>query len=229
MKYVIVWFLGLLLGGGLGVAAVYYNPLLESEPPQPAADDWVLSYAVPSDGAVAFTHGSKILYPRQPSAIEELWEDTINHLGLGLFTLKGGEPAVAVAAASRVSVPSARSEFLTRGPLLTDYWLLTVPGEGSLFLEVDSSLWRFFKDTLLPVRYLGRPWRGPVTYEPTVGPRSDHNGRLYGASGRFRSRTGSVSEKYVLEDLTDSEARFRAELSMHLDPSDLAADESAQP
>ena len=105
--------------------------------------------------------------------------------------------------------------------------VLTIPGEGSLFLEVDSALWSFFKDTLLPVRYLGRPWQGPATYEPTIGPRSDHAGQLRGATGRFRQATGSVVEKYRLEDFGITHARVSAELSMHLDPA--AVTDSPQP
>lgn len=215
MRYLAVLLLGCVLGVGLGLVVLYYNPLLSSEAPLPEADDWMLDYALPGPGV--YTHGDKISYPRVPDDIAELWEDTIERIGVAALPLTGGEPPEARVAASRISVPSERTEFLTRGPLLTDYWLLTVPGEGSLLLEIDNELWPFFRDTLLPVRYLHRPWRGPSRYEPTRGPRADRAGRLSGASGRFRGATGSAIESYDLEDFGVGRAKFRAELSLHLD------------
>jgi hypothetical protein len=92
---------------------------------------------------------------------------------------------------------SAKTDLLLRGMLVNDYWLVTTPGEGTLFVQADSNAWPFVKETLLPVWYLDRPWQGPAEYWPTVGPGADHTGVALGVAGAFRGE-GRAVERYEL-------------------------------
>src|SRR5690606_1401844 len=58
MKLTTGFVLGLLLGAAGGVAALYYNPLTEPDPPPPGDTDWALTYRFPKGDAIAFTHGA---------------------------------------------------------------------------------------------------------------------------------------------------------------------------
>src|SRR5205085_1445572 len=77
-----------------------------------------------------------------------------------------------------------------------DYWLVTLPGEGTLFVRSDSNAWPFLKETLLPVWLFDRPWRGPAEYRPTVGPNAGNTGSVLGITGAFEGKAGSAVERY---------------------------------
>ncbi len=130
------------------------------------------------------------------------------------------------AIASRLLAVSPRTDFVLSGVRVNDYWLLTIPGEGTLFLRADTNVWPFLKETL-PVWYLGRPWKGPSEYSPTAGPGELGAAVVIGATGRFVGLEGSAIEKYRLTDL-DPAARSAAatgELDLRLSASQVAKSE----
>ena len=213
-RYFKIGFAGLLLGAICGVGLLYVNPLTTMRASEIADLDRVLRYALPGDAAV-LTHGGSLPLPAKPEDVEALWETTVKWTLLGTIALSDadGRPA---AIASRMTIPSEGTELLTGGLLVTDYWLVTVPGEGSLQIVGESNLWPVVKDAL-PVALLGRAWEGPRTYEPTVGPGSLGAALVRGATGRFAALTGRARERYRvggftqpggLED-TDVELHFR--------------------
>ena len=189
---------GAVVGAAAGVAALYYNPLTEPEEQMPADGDWALSYRFPEGDAIAFTHGAHGRLAAYPPGVEELWESTISGAAVSVLTLRqaDGTPA---AIASRLSAASADTDLLLEGALWADHWLVSVPGEGSLFIRAESNVWPFVKDSLVPVWYLHRPWQGPTEYRPTAGPGVGDTAVVIGASGRFAGATGSAVERYRLE------------------------------
>jgi hypothetical protein len=111
---------------------------------------------------------------------------------------------------------SADTDLLLRGVLVSDHWLVTVPGEGTLFVAADSNACPFLKETLLPVWYLARPWNGPAEYWPTVGPGADDSGRVVGVTGLYRGSEGSAVERYEVTTLDPARDVALAKGELHL-------------
>ena len=215
MKYLFVLLLGLVVGAILGVAALYFNPLTARGGEVPDAGSWVLDYGSPISTGLTFTHGGQTRLPVHPSGTPELWENTINKTTLSVFRVTGPDGQAAVA--SRVSLPSERTDMLIRGVVVTDHWLITVPGEGSLFIDSDMNVWPFVKRDLLPVWYLGRTWRGPHNYLPTLGPGLDRSGIVQGATGRFAEREGYAREEYRMSVFNTQRGPEQFEATLHID------------
>ena len=198
MKYLITSLLGGIIGAGLAAVALYYNPLTMPTVTEPPSSNWTLAYGFPRNDSLVLTHNGELKLPILPTDVPRLWENTINQVAMHVAILKD-EQGSPVAIGTRVSMPSSDTDFLLAGAILNDYWLISVPGEGSLFMRTHSNLWPLLKDTVIPVRYLQRQWNGPRGYQPTDGPGFGNRGEVYGASGRFAAQTGSVSEAYELE------------------------------
>jgi hypothetical protein len=145
-----------------------------------------------------------------------MWEETVSKTALSVLALRGSDGAVS-AIASRISLPSEQTEFLTRGALLRDNWLISIPGEGSIIVTADSNWWPLLKATLIPVWYFERPFSGPVIYEPTVGPASGGSAAVIGASGSFSGRRGIAAERYQIEAFDRQLGPQRAFVELYLD------------
>jgi len=202
MRYLLTLLLGFLLGASVAGVGLYFNPFTQTGGPQPDAQDSVYTYGSPVTAALAFTHGNLSRLPTSPLGIPELWEGTINHGALALLVL-GSADGSTNAIASRISFPSEGTELLLRGAVLTDHWLISVPGQGSLFVSAESNWWPFLRDTLIPTWYFDRPWLGPAVYAPTIGPGADGKALVQGATGAFAGRAGTAAERYRLEAFDD--------------------------
>jgi hypothetical protein len=55
------------------------------------------------------------------------------------------------------------------------------------------------RETLIPVWYFGREWRGPSGYAPTAGPAAGGAALLRGVSGAYAGRSGVAAERYQIE------------------------------
>jgi hypothetical protein len=216
MKYLIVAVLGLLIGVALGGAALYFNPFTVRSGTAPAAGDRVLRYSLPGQVLKAAL-GEDALVAGRPSTVASLWEETIDRTAvLGLvLTDESGQPA---ALASRLTVTSPSTDLLLTGVVLSDYWLVTLPGQGTLFVRSDSNVWPFLKETALPTWLLDRPWRGPVEYRPTIGPNAGNTASVVGVTGAFEGKSGSAVERYDVTafDPARHTAAAIGELFLHL-------------
>jgi len=215
MKYAFIALLGLLLGAAAGAAAIYYDPFTRASAPPADGADRALHYGLPGE-VLGFRIGNAVVPPGMRSRDEVFWEETIDRTALLSLVLEDAQDKPA-AVASRLLAVSPRSDFLLAGVRVNDYWLLTVPGEGTLFLRAETNVWPFLRETL-PVWYLGRPWKGPSDYRPTTGPGQDGTAVVIGATGRFAGLEGSAVEKYRITDL-DAKSRSAAatgELDLHL-------------
>jgi hypothetical protein len=225
MRYLIVAALGLLIGTAAGAVAIYYNPLIEAKSSAEFdAAARALHYSLPSE-VLGFALGEQVVPPGTPKQDGLLWEETIERsamLSLVLDDVHDKPTAIA----SRMLAVSPRTDFVLSGVRVNDYWLLTIPGEGTLFLRADANVWPFLKQTL-PVWYLGRPWKGPTEYSPTAGPGEHGEAVVVGATGRFAGLEGTAIEKYRLTDL-DPAARSAAatgEIDFKLGASQVAKSE----
>ena len=225
MQYLRVALVGLVLGAAAAGVVLYYNPLAAQSAPPPSATDRVLQYSLP-DQVLEFAVGEEAGVFGQDTGSDSLWEETIDRtavLGLVLNDTTNQPAAVA----SRLMATSADTDLLLRGVLLSDHWLVTLPGEGTLFVRADSNAWPFLKKTLVPVWYLDRPWSGPAEYWPTVGPGADESGVVVGITGAFRGSQGSVVERYEISALDPARnlALAKAELHLNLPGPRVAAQE----
>jgi len=213
MRYAFVALLGLIVGAAAAGAVIYFNPLTEKSAPQPDLADRTLHYALPGE-VLGFTLGEHVLPPGTAHVAAGFWEETIDRTALlGLVLNDADDKAAAVA--SRLLAGSADTDFLLSGVLVSDYWLLTIPNEGTLFLRANSNVWPFLKRTL-PVWYLGRPWTGPADYRPTAGPGDEGAAVVVGATGRFAGLEGTAIEEYRLTDLDPTSRSVAAVGELHL-------------
>jgi len=214
VKHLFVALAGLLLGTAAAGAVLYFNPLSVTASGVPNPTDRVLHYSLP-DHVLAFSLGDDARYFGRDPGDDDLWEDTIDRTAvLGLVLNDADNQPAAVA--SRLMAVSPDSNLLLRGVVLNDYWLVTLPGEGTLFVRADTNTWRFLKEALVPVWFLDRPWDGPSEYWPTVGPGADDSGVVLGLSGNFSGSEGSVVERYELTALDPARESALAEGELHL-------------
>jgi hypothetical protein len=216
MKYLIVALLGLFVGAALAGTALFYNPFTLHAGATPTPGDRVLKYALP-DQVLNVAVGEDAMLAGKPSGVEGLWEETIDRTAvMGLvLTDESGQPA---AIASRLMAASPSTDLLLTGVVVSDYWLVTMPGQGTLFVRSDSNVWPFLKETLLPVWLFDRPWRGPAEYRPTVGPNAGDTASVLGVAGVFEGKSGSAVERYDVTAFSpaQSSAAAQGELFLHL-------------
>jgi hypothetical protein len=217
MKYIIATILGILVGAGGAATALYYNPLtkvLES----PVEESWTLGYDFPGGSTLALTHAGQLGLPHIPSDVQTLWEAAITEVVLNVLVLddENGAPR---ALASRISVPSGDTDLLLRGFLVSEHWLITIPGQGTLFVDGENNLWPFLKESLIPVKYLKQKWSGPALYPVTVGPTGGRTAEVFGVSGAFAGRRGSALETYDLRRFSEDSGieALRGTLSVTLE------------
>jgi len=224
MKTLLVAFSGFSVGAAAALALLYYNPLTATPQVDVAASVRTLHYELPAQ-ALSFSRGERALLPGVAVGADELWEETISRAALLALSLDDADGAPA-AAASRLLQPSKDTDLLLTGVVVNDFWLLTVPGEGSLFLRADSNIWPFLKSTFIPTWYLGRSWAGPADYRPTVGP-GPASAVVIGATGRYTNLAGYASETYRVNAL-DRERRTVAlagELRLDVEETPVLAEE----
>lgn len=190
---------GCVVGAGAGCAALYFNPLTGPSDAKLDDLDRTLRYELPAS-AIALTHSGAIPLPPRPDGIEELWESTVRTNVLAMLALTSPDHEAPVAVASRALVPSRRTELLSSGVLADDLWLLTIPGEGSMYVVAETNFWPVAKDTLVSVSLLGRPFEGPRDYVGTAGPAPDGRAFVHGATGDLAGRRGRAVDRFRVDD-----------------------------
>jgi hypothetical protein len=214
MKYLCVAVFGLLVGAAGAGVILYFNPFSAATASAPAATDRVLHYSLPDSVLqVALGEDARLFGEIEGEGL--LWEETIDRAAVLGLVLNDAEDQPA-AIASRLMAVSTDTDLLLRGMLVNDYWLVTTPGEGTLFVQAESNAWPFVKEALLPVWYLEQPWQGPSEYWPTVGPSTDSTGIALGVTGAFRGE-GSAVERYEVTVLDRTRRAALATGELHLD------------
>jgi hypothetical protein len=227
MKYLAIALLGLLLGAAAAGAVLYFNPLTAERAPATGNYDGAWRYALPQD-ALTFERGMGTYLPDEVAPAGELWEKSIQSSALLALRLRDAEGNPS-AIASRLLAGSRETDLLLRGLLVADHWLITVPGQGSVFVRAETNVWPLLKDTVIPVRYLDRAWEGPIEIKPTAGPHSTGAALAIGATGSFASVRGEAAEAYRLNGIAPLAADGQLLLDLPDALTTTAAQDSAPP
>lgn len=219
MKYVLSLLVGLVAGTAVAGALVYFNPLTRGGSANDGGADWVLGYALDNADTWLSTHDNRLELPVVPGDVALLFEAGIRGSMLAAMPLRNAAGDVA-AAATRISVPSGDSELLRSGLIVVDYWLVSVPGEGTIFVHAVNNQWPLLRDTVVRVDWLQRAWTGPAEYGPTRGPERGRAAVL-GLTGRYAGARGHARERLSLDSYDGSLAQLAGELVLDVGGTEL--------
>jgi len=214
MKHVLGLIVGLAAGSIAAAALIYFNPLTRNQNAAATNPDWTFNYSLAAGDTWLSTHSNRIDLPVVPADIPSLWETGIKGTLLAAMPLTGG-PGASRAAGTRISVPSVQSELIRSGILVDDFWLISVPGEGSVVVHAVNNQWPLLRDTLVRVDWLGRNWAGPGEYGPTRRTRGAQ-ANVVGLTGEFVGIQGRVSEQLALPSYAGNLAALSGRLSVVL-------------
>jgi len=218
MKYVLSLVGGLLLGAGLAMVAIFFNPLTEGGSEWSAGREWTFSYTLSPSDVWLLSHARQVDIPVVPSDVPLLFEDGIR--GVVVTSMPLTMPTVADAAlATRISVPSQESELLSSGLLVEDFWLISVPGRGSVFVDAINNQWPLFRDTVVLVDWLKQSFDHFGEYDPTRGPTAN-GAAVFGLTGDYRNVRGSGRERLVLDSYQGSFGGIAGQLAIDLAATD---------
>ncbi|HEU4616998.1 MAG TPA: hypothetical protein VFV10_03115 [Gammaproteobacteria bacterium] len=197
MKYFLATLAGIAAGAVLAAVCLYYNPLTTRAAAALEEPSATLQYALPEGDLIATTHSRRLPFSLEPPGIDSLWERTVRSAALSVLSLHAADGGLALA--TRLTRPSEATDLLLRGAILDDYWLVTMPGAGSLFVHDLNNVWPALRENGVRVSLLGRSWRGPSDYATTVGPEAPRGpGLVLGGTGRFAGVVGEAAERYRL-------------------------------
>jgi len=214
MKYVVSLLFGLILGAAVAAAALYFNPLTRSQSTPFQNPERTLEYKLAGSGVWLSTHDDRLDLPVVPRDVPLLYEDGIRGTWLSALALEDAtEPGTI--GASRISVPSPESELIRSGLLVEDFWLISVPGNGSLFVHAMNNQWPLLRDTVVKVDWLGRDFGGPANYDPTRGP-ANGAAEVFGLTGSYRGLEGRAREHVTLQSYTGGLSALSGKLALRM-------------
>jgi len=210
MKYVLSLLFGLILGAMTAIAVIVFNPLTLSQSKPLANADMAFDYSMGT--AWVSTHSNRLNVPVVPKGSPLLFQNGIRGSLLTSMPLTG-EPGSASAAGTRITVPSSETEFLRSGLVVDDYWLISVPGAGTMFMHSVSNQWPLVRDTVVWVDLLRRRWSGSGQYEPTRGPAAA-GAEVVGMTGTLKELRGVAHEHLSLDAYAGNLAALNGRLTI---------------
>lgn len=189
MRYLIALVLGILTGGLLFSAALFFNPFAG----QPTVSTLAVSennlmgltYSVVPAESLVYTNDGDSMISTHPSRVQELWEPTVrkSQAMVTLLTDRLGEPMGLGVKISSISEDTR----ITNAEILVDsVWQIYLPGRGSFFIDQTENYWTYLHDIVIPARWSSSDtWRGTWHNIMTVGPNALGTARVTGASGEF--------------------------------------------
>lgn len=214
MKYVVSLVVGLILGAAVALALLYFNPLTQYQSAPLNDPERTLDYKLAGADVWLSTHDDRPELPVVPRDVSLLYEDGIRGTWLSAFGIND-DSLPGLAAATRISVPSAESEFFRSGLLVEDFWLISVPGSGSMFVHAMSNQWPLVRDTVVNVDWLGRAYSGPGAYDPTRGP-AKGDAEVFGLTGAYDGVEGRAREHLSLESYNGKLAALSGQLRIRI-------------
>jgi len=215
MKYVLGLLAGILVGAAAAAALLYFNPLTRSGAERSANASWALDYSLQGTDTWLSTHDGNFYLPVVPAEAARLYEKGINGSLLAAMPLRNDAGEVE-AFATRITVPSQRTDFIVDGVLVDDYWLISDPARGSVLVHAVNNRWPLLRDSVVRVGWLKRQFAGPGEYDPTVGPGSS-GAEIVGLTGEFAGAHGHGTEHDRLERFDGSLAPLSGRLSLALE------------
>ena len=165
------------------------------------------------DGFV-LSHGNVMPIPVQPKDAPALWETTIKGSALVVAPLRNESNDV-VALATRVSWLDERTDFLMGGPQSQSSWILSYPGQGTLAIEQEESLWSIFRNGVISVWLLGQSYEGEKDLATTHGPALE-GARILGGSGSLDGAAGILRQGYMIRQFSKDGVTFDSEVGLQV-------------
>jgi hypothetical protein len=210
MKYILSLLLGLILGAITAIAMIVFNPLTLSQSQPLSNADMAFDYSM--EASWVSTHSNRLNIPVVPKGSPLLFENGIRGSLLSSMPLNG-ETGRAPAAGTRISVPSSESGFLRSGLLVDDYWLISVPGAGTVFMHAVNNQWPLVRDTVVWVDLLKRKWNASGQYDPTRGPAAA-GAQVVGMTGTFKDLRGVGQEHVSLDSYSGNLGALHGRLTI---------------
>ncbi len=201
MRRLIAFLFGLLLGVGVVLAGIWYNPLGRDaiDVPINVTDNaLILNYDSPISGSVFYVNSGLERLPRNPGSQDALYYPTQRGANVSVHVLKNrrGEP---VGLGIKYFALNEASRVLPTSLVADSSWQVAIPGAGSFFIESQENYWPFVRAVLLPAALGDGRWEGRFSADSTVGPKGTFEANFYGGSGVLAGRRGVASESFELE------------------------------
>lgn len=189
MRFLFVLILGMLVGGGVAIALLYYNPITAQASLSPLSvseqQQVSLNYSAVSDHAIVYTNNGESRMIPHPAKVLQLWEAPIRQTDVLVTLLRDArnEPA---GFGIKFSSRSERTRVLNGEALVDSVWYVFLPEQGTLLIAQSENYWNFLRDIVVPAHWgSGNGWKGNWHGTITNGPGALGTARVHGGSGSF--------------------------------------------
>ena len=189
MKYIISLVLGLIIGGGLFVAGLLYNPFIADRGLSPLsvtnAEVITLNFANVPIESIAYTNDGESLQEPHPERVLQLWEAPIRMTSAMTTVMRDARNQVA-GIGVKFSSDSESTRLLNGEVIVDSVWYVYLPEHGSLFIEQTENYFPFVREVVFPAwRSSANSWRGNWLGDLTAGPGALVTAAVTGGSGRI--------------------------------------------
>ena len=189
MKYIISLVLGLIIGGGLFVAGLLYNPFIADRGLSPLsvtnAEVITLNFANVPIESIAYTNDGESLQEPHPERVLQLWEAPIRMTSAMTTVMRDARNQVA-GIGVKFSSDSESTRLLNGEVIVDSVWYVYLPEPGSLFIEQTENYFPFVREVVFPAwRSSANSWRGNWLGDLTAGPGALGTAAVTGGSGRI--------------------------------------------
>jgi hypothetical protein len=187
MKYLISLLAGMVIGVGLFVLGLYYNPFVGNPRVSPLAVSDLnlldLSYSLVPSESIVLTNDGESIVGTHPARVLQLWEPTVNKTR-GFVTILAdsrGEPA---GLGVKFSSDSEETALIHGEALVNSVWHIYLPDRGTIFIDQTENFWPYLHDIVIPARLSsGDNWRGSWHGIMSSGPGALGTARVTGNVG----------------------------------------------
>lgn len=189
MKYLVALALGLLVGVGLFVVGLIYNPLVSQQGVSPLAvtdsETITLQYTgVPGDNIVYTNDGESRVSPH-PEKVLQLWEAPIRQTTATAVVIRDARNQVA-GIGIKMSSLSEKTRLLRGKVIFDSVWYVFLPDRGGVFVSQSENRWSYLRDIIVPAyRSSAKTWKGSWSGNITDGPGALGTAHVSGGSGEF--------------------------------------------
>ena len=209
MKYLVALVAGIVAGGAVALALLYFNPFMASAALSPLAvsgqQQLSLNYTAVPKHAIAYTNDGESRIAPYPDKILQLWELPIRQtdvLVTRLFDARSQPAGIGIKFTSK----SEETRILNGEALADSVWYLYLPREGTMLVAQTENYWRYLRDIVVPAHWSsGNGWKGSWHGTMTSGPGALGTARVHGGSGRFRGIEAEAIETLTANAYSSSD------------------------
>lgn len=198
MKYILTLLIGVLVGAGMFVSALYYNPFVTQPAISPLSvtQERVinLSFSAVASEAILYTdHGDSVVMT-QPERVAELWEPTIIDTRIFVTLLHNARGDVA-GMGFKISSDSEQTSLLKAQAEANSIWHIYLPDRGTFLINQSENFWPYIHEIVIPARWSSADnWKGSFHSIMTSGPGALGIARVTGGSGIFSGQDTEAVE-----------------------------------